>query len=233
MATLNPFSDLDDMISAHRAWSNDFFKQAEKGLPLEALRKVCPEYHLLTAEFPEILAQLVARTSGGTQFHLVSILYSELGGRDESHAHSKLFRRLCEEIGISGASLDDRDNLRVAPKTIAGLRSIYRDAPLTESLGAQYALEYQADNMLQSFRRAFALFDWKKSQESGGMLFFKVHRSDEPRHASAMQQALVRYISTEADLHVAAKGARDCLELFADFWEGLLQVVPNSARVGP
>lgn len=225
---MDSLANLDSMISAHDAWSNKFFDIAEQGLPMEVLRRICPEYLSLTVAFPGILANLVSRTHGGVQFHLVSILYSELGAGTESRTHSQLFRTLCQELGVSNRVDDESPRLASTKTTINGLRKIYQESPLVESMGAQYALEFQADNMLRSFRRAFAIFDRPKARESDGMLFFKVHEMDEPQHTDAMQKALLRCIASEGELNDAKLGALGCLDLLAGFWAGLF----NDVRMG-
>lgn len=229
---MTSFEKLDAMIRAHDAWKNRFFEACDDGLPLEMLRKVCPEYLYLTAAFPGILAHLVSRTCGGAQFHLVSILYSELGSGVEYHAHSRLFRILCEEVGAPDLSSHEVPRLRSTRTTVDGLRGVYRDSPLLESMGAQYALECQADNMLRKFRRAFVLFDRSKAGESEGMTFFKVHETDEPQHTEAMQKALLRCMKSEGQLTEIQKCVQDCLDLLAGFWNGLYKEISRGQPVG-
>lgn len=216
------FSRLDNLISSHEAWSNKFFDRVQHGITLDSLRIVCPEYFQFTAAFPGILSNLVSRTEGGVQFHLVSILYSELGSGTESHAHSRLFRILCEELGAPvSTNGGGRPALPSTVKLIEGMRHIYGKNPIIESLGAQYALEFQADNMLRSFRRAFSILERPRAKAPEGMLFFTVHECDEPQHSDAMQKALLRCIENEAQLSNAARGAENCLDLLAGFWGGL------------
>ncbi|MGF6637043.1 iron-containing redox enzyme family protein [Paraburkholderia sp. MM6662-R1] len=221
---------LNSIINAHDACTNRFFEYIEGGLQLEDLRKICPEYLSFTSAFPGILAGLVSSTRGGVQFYLVSILYSELGSGVESKAHSRLFRTLCEEVGISDVTDDVNIRLPSTKALVHGLHQIYHDGnQVIQGLGAQYALEFQADHMLKEFRKAFAWFDWPGSKGSEGLIFFEVHRSDEPDHSDAMRMALMRYIKEEDQLKEAEKGARKCLDLLAGFWEGLYETVNGGA----
>jgi pyrroloquinoline quinone (PQQ) biosynthesis protein C len=216
------FDGLNAAICAHPAWDNAFFRRAND-VSLAQLRKVVPEYLYFTSRFPAILGQLVARVDGGAQFYLVSILYSELGSGKESEAHANLFRRLCRDIGVAQDKLNGAPRLQGTKDLTEGLYALYRDEPLAQSLGAQYALEFQADHMLKSFRRAFAVVDTGGSGRAPeGMFFFKLHETEEPDHIASMTQIIARYIQDDRDLASVLLGARQCLDLFAEFWSQLL-----------
>ncbi len=217
----NAFESIHEIAHAHGAWSNSFFDRAKRGLTQAQLHLVCPDYWRFTEAFPGILSQLIARVEGGTQFHLVSILFSELGSGVEANAHGNLFRRLCRDIGLRDEEISSAPCRPETKELIEGLRHLYKNAVLPESLGAQYALEYQAQNMLASFKRAFALLDENSQNHVAGMSFFDVHDTEEPGHIAAMKFALIRCMREDADRPKVIGGARQCLNLFAKFWRGL------------
>jgi pyrroloquinoline quinone (PQQ) biosynthesis protein C len=230
---MNEFADLDAMILEHPAWKNQFFETAEK-IGVERLRRIVPEYYFVTDNFPAVLAQLIARVDNGTRFYLAGILYSELGSGIESEGHGNLFRRLCRDIGVADADLARAPLLPETRNLITGLAALYRDSPILASMGGQYALEFQADNMLRSFRRAFHMLE-NASGAAEGMKFFVVHDKEEPEHIQAMRQALVRYARGDGDMQVILTGARRCLDLFGDFWSGMSGAVaswPETPAVG-
>lgn len=223
------FEGLNATICAHPAWDNDFFRNSRQ-LSLEQLRRVVPEYWYFTSQFPKILGQLVARVEGGAQFHLVSILYSELGSSRESESHANLFRRLCRDIGVEQDKLDAAPRLEGTRALTGGLYELYGNAPLAHSLGAQYALEFQADNMLRSFRQAFSAVDSAgPGRPSEGMFFFKIHEKQEPEHIESMTRIMARYIKKDEDIAGVLSGARQCLDLFARFWSDLSAEIAREA----
>jgi len=230
---MNEFANLDAMIQGHSAWKNQFFDMAEK-IGMERLRRIVPEYYFVTDNFPGVLAQLIARVDHGTRFYLTGILYSELGSGIESEGHGNLFRHLCRDIGVADADLSRAPLLPETHNLINGLTTLYRDSPILASMGGQYALEFQADNMLRSFRKAFRMLE-NASGASEGMKFFVVHDKEEPEHIQAMRQALVRYARGNGEMQVILTGARRCLDLFGDFWSGMSRAVaswPETSAVG-
>jgi pyrroloquinoline quinone (PQQ) biosynthesis protein C len=220
---MNDFVDLDAKILAHTAWDNAFFRNAHT-IRLDQLRRVAPEYFFVTDSFPAVLAQLIARVDSGTRFYLASILYSELGSGIESEGHGNLFRRLCGDIGVAEEDLACAPRLQETHSLVTGLTELYRDSPIQSSIGGQYALEFQADNMLRSFRRAFSMLE-NASGLAEGMKFFVVHDTVEPEHVQAMRQALVRYVRGGEDMRLILEGAQRCLDLFGEFWSGMSRAI--------
>lgn len=219
---MNVLSGLDAMIQGHPAWNNPFFDRMKNGLSIGQLRKLCPEYLCFTQGFPGILSALVARADPRVQFYLVGILYSEMGSGVESNAHGNMFRRLCRDVGLREKDMPTSPRLESTRKLIDGLRFLYGESALLNGIGAQYALEFQADNMLRSLRYAFSYLDsGDKSNRSQGMEFFEVHLVEEPGHISSMRHAVIRNQADDSDFVEIFEGAKSCLDLFSQFWRGL------------
>jgi pyrroloquinoline quinone (PQQ) biosynthesis protein C len=105
---------------------------------------------------------------------------------------------------------------------VGKLTRIYENEELSYSLGAQFALETQADNMLIQLGEGFSIFGNSRNIALD-KTFFQVHRTEEPNHFAAMRECIEVYEGVDA-LNVA-KGARSCLDLFAEFWRRLADEV--------
>lgn len=222
------FDDVDELIRSHEAWSNGFFAYAATGPKWTSsdLAAFGWEYFWFTKAFPGILTQLAARVDDDyLRGFLIEIIYSELGKENRQRMHSELYRRLLSD---TPQPPDQGPRLPTTIQLIDGLNELYTSAPLPVALGAQYALERQAENMLQRFHVGFERAGATDFQRE----FFAVHEVDEPDHITAMQGALSRFLNEHQERPAVLAGVRRCLDLFAGFWEGLRRVLPAQPGAG-
>jgi pyrroloquinoline quinone (PQQ) biosynthesis protein C len=143
---------------------------------------------------------------------LVRILYEELGSGDFEKAHFQLFRSVLEKVEAGDIKEERRQRKRETLALVDGLAEIYRDRELFVALGAQYALEFQAENMLNQLHEGFS-----KVIRDGELEFFQVHWTQEVGHIQAMRECLTGAALRE-DEPAVLEGTNACLELFGNFW---------------
>lgn len=220
MAIVN-FKSLRLIIESSPAWKNDTFSRMENGLELQSLRRLSLEYLHFTESFPDILSRLICRVDGELMFWLVQILHSELGNGVEADSHDRLFRRLCLDIGVSKSDLIQGPKLDSTKKFVHSLRELYGKGPLWQAIGAQFALEYQADNMLRKLRDAYQILESDTKAESEGIHFFKVHEDEEPEHVAAMEKLIAKGLGSESQKADIEQGTMACVDEFGRFWSGV------------
>ncbi|MDO9708035.1 iron-containing redox enzyme family protein [Paracraurococcus lichenis] len=233
MTTSLIMSAINEKIARSRAWSNPVFERSRRGpWSCEDARVIGFEYLAFTAAFPKMLSALCARVDDdGMRALLVEILHSELGSGNPENAHARLFVRLlasCLDAQEVTRALAERPQGRL-PSTrdfLRGLQALYAEAPLSRALGAQYALEFQADNMLESLSRGFHAM----RLDERNLEFFRVHEVEEKDHIRLMQIALQRLLHNGEDKEELMQGAQACTGLFSAFWHGIGEAL---ARASP
>lgn len=215
------FTSVTQCIRDSNAWNNAAFVKFESGLDLENLRFISREYLFFTEAFPDILGKLIGRVDGGMKFWLVQIIYSELGTGKEAESHSRLFQRLCGDVGLVKHQLVGGPALASTRKFLKDLASLYEHGDIWRAIGCQYALEFQADNMLRQLRKAYRILDQHNSSRSDGMYFFDIHEKEEPGHIAAMENVIAKGLKTFEDYTLMESGVDDCIRLFAMFWNGV------------
>jgi pyrroloquinoline quinone (PQQ) biosynthesis protein C len=211
------FLRIDETIRRSKAWDNPLFQEFRSpqlrwpGWPIA--RVVGPEYFYVTRTFPKILSILVARVdSEQLRAYLVRILYEELGSGDLKNAHFQLFRSVLEKAGADHIEGKRRQRKRETLALVDGLTKIYRDRELSVALGAQYALEFQAENMLSQLYEGFS-----KVIRDRRLEFFEVHWTQEVGHIQTMRECLTE-AALDEDEAAILEGATECVELFGNFW---------------
>jgi len=179
------------------------------------------EYLAFTSRFPDILSRLVGRVDGALMFWLVQILYSELGSGDETRSHDRLFRQLCFDIGLREEDIIDHVVLESTAQLNRELLKLYDSGALWAAIGAQFALEIQADNMLRELRTAFEVVDYPGHSIRGGIPFFEVHECEEPEHIVAMKCLVAKGLQNGMQRKCMEEGVMRCTQLFGAFWNGV------------
>ena len=148
-----------------------------------------------TRYVPRFLSKAVAQTDDPErQHHLIQIAYDELGGRDKTFIHSKLFLEAIEVIGVkvapcrSGSSI--KEILRVLDKALVGTQSQYG------ILGLLMSFEIIAEENIE------ALFDGLCHEADckeplSESPFFKIHRADETEHIRHSVANFLRFCPTD------------------------------------
>jgi pyrroloquinoline quinone (PQQ) biosynthesis protein C len=148
---------------------------------------------------------------------LVDILHSELGGGNSAGAHARLFANLLTSAGVPCDVLHAGATLTTTKHFLASLKHLYVRSHLLASIGAQYALEFQADHMLRMLGRGFD--QMHLPYES--LEFFRIHEDDEQDHIQCMTIVVNRLLDSNADRSRLHAGARECVRLFSEFWCGI------------
>ena len=112
-------------------------------------------------------------------------------------------------------AIQDKPQYKETRELVDELARIYAREDLPYALGAQFALETQADNMLIQLGTGFSVFErWNQLRLKKN--FFEVHREEEPEHFAAMRKCIEFY--EFQDEKMVRDGSMRCLELLANFW---------------
>lgn len=207
----------DFLIVNSRAYRNSLFSDFDPSqLGVTNFNVICANYRTFTNAFPDILANLVKRVSDNQlRALLVEILHSELGQGEHRRAHSVLFL----DFWKSSPHFRDSAPLRSSEMFVESLRQLFSEEPVLVGLGAQYALEHQAQNMLHQLKRLLLLSSAMNERELDTR-FFEIHEIEEPDHIDLMTIILNRLVD-ERNEPMLLLGAERCCALFGAYWDSI------------
>lgn len=224
------FKEVEERIKSHPAVNNDFFQRA-KSQPWtqKELCSFASEYYAWVRLFPRMLATLIGQTTDYELLaYLSSILSSELGYGRPDYAHYHLLEDALKRVGVKRECLSSGPKEQFTKKFLAELSGLYesKGSEYQIALGAQYALEVQADKMLRQLGDGFRDL---LSCNVGDIAYFQVHLNDEPEHARAMRHAVESILLKGEEPQKIHDGISRCLNLIADFWSGCAELVDKSS----
>lgn len=227
-------------IKSHKALNNGFYTEwMTKQWPIEYIALFARNYWEFSWNFPKVLAELIIHTTdNASRLEYTKILYSELGYGQKDKIHSHLFEEfltnLSEKMGRPHyLSLENLQKnfplLQTTTQLIEGEKKLYSEN-LAVGAGAQLALECQAYLMIsQLYEGARNYMNlWSNiSSFHESCEFFYIHiGSAEKDHREQALTAIHSIIKYDPQLtQQAIYGFNKHLELFANFWDGLLLAI--------
>lgn len=225
-------------------WTNYFMNEAQKlnvfaniKATIESKRSrlaaetMANAWYDFSCYVPVFITKAVAQTDDPErQHHLIQIAYDELGGRDKSLIHSKLFLDAIAGIGISvsarpsGASV--KDVLRVLDQILVGTKGQYG------IVGLLLSFEIIAQENIETVYDCLSYNDASRESLSATP-FFKIHRADETEHIRHSIANFLRFCKTEAQREEFRKSFDDGLYFWHRFWDQCARMINVAASLSP
>jgi pyrroloquinoline quinone (PQQ) biosynthesis protein C len=221
-------------IRLSRATNNKFFQLSTSGWSTADVAMFGPQYLYVTREFPSILSKLAGRVPDHRMLALLAdVLSSELG-RTREPTHAKLFEDLLRAAGLK-LFMEEMQAKEYTKEFLTRMTEVYVDNLLPVSLGAQFALEAQAKNMLVGLRAGFLSMGLSKK----AMDFFAIHLdadnssdSEEDIHIQLMEELISDFLVEARSVDGLPQaiegielGVNECLAMWEGFWEAAAQDV--------
>jgi pyrroloquinoline-quinone synthase len=216
---------LDQIIECEPAFSRGFLHESPPW-SLAQVKIVAPDYFAFVRHFPRCLARLIGNVDDEpSRIYLTSILHEELGEGNPERVHHRLFSNLLTNLGLSLEDIDSQTN-RETERHRNELERLYGHNDILVALGAQYALEKQAQRMLGGVRRGFSHVLVREEE------YFTVHERQEPEHHQRMMECLNSHIGSRKDLDRVIAGARQLMDSLNGFWQGIEKNLSRTAHQG-
>jgi pyrroloquinoline quinone (PQQ) biosynthesis protein C len=163
---------------------------------------------------------------------LAKVLVDEYGEGSEGHDHSTLYLRY---LFAAGATPDEIENTVLHPSTVAFVErhiELTTREPFLVGLGAigpghEWSIPRMFDAIVPGLRRA--------GFEEKDIHYFWLHQEQDEDHGAWLEEAMVRYATTDENRRLIRQGALESLEARERFWTGVQSEVvrwrqPNSAK---
>jgi len=190
---------------------------------LIAAETMARAWYDFTRFVPVFLTKAVAQTDDPErQHHLIQIAYDELGGRDKTRIHSKLFLDAISEIGVrvvpgsTGSSI--REILRVLDRTLAGTQSQYG------IVGLLLSFEIIAEENIETLFQTLC-HDDECEKTLSASLFFKIHRADESEHIRHSVANFLRFCQTDAQRSEFMVSFDEGIDFWQRFWDQCARMI--------
>lgn len=211
---------LDGAIEGHPAFHPQFLRDAtESPWTAATAAVIIPEYKAFIRCFPGCLARLVGLVEDDeSRAFLGSILHEELGAGEHDRMHHRLFEHAVRASALLPGDVVSRKEIFPATlNLVAEMRHLYGHNDILVALGAQYALEKQALDMIRGVADGFSHVLDRNAE------YFELHLRQEPEHHEKMKQCLLRYLLGKDDVNRAISGAVALLEALSAYWSSLAE----------
>ncbi len=221
-------------IETHPAVNHLFLNRLATGMfSREDYRVFAENHYPLVCVFCGYLERLQVRAPDSeSKLWLAKVLVDEYGEGSEGKDHSTLYAQF---LGASGGEAAARQRIRVPDPARAfieeHLRIVNRE-PFLVGLGAvgpghEWAIPKMFDAVIPGLRRA--------GYDEEEILYFTLHVEQDKDHGSWLEEAIVRYATTEEARGQIRRGALLSLEARRRFWDGVQRAVmrwrqPRSVR---
>lgn len=186
--------------------------------------RVFGENHFpLVCVFTSYLERLLVRApTSDAKLWLAKVLVDEYGEGSEGEDHATLYGHFLRSCG---SRVPDEKHTKVPPPAHAFIREhrrIVNDEPFLVGLGAvgpghEWAIPKMFDSVIPGLRRAgFAPEE---------IAYFTLHVEQDVDHGAWLEEALLRFGSTDAARTFIRRGALLSLDARAKFWSGVQRAV--------
>lgn len=179
---------------------------------------------------PVFITKAVAQTDDPErQHHLIQIAYDELGGRDKSLIHSKLFLDAISGININVKGQSPagsvKEVLSVLDRIMVGTKSQFG------IVGLLLSFEIIAQENIETVYECLC-YNEASREILSATPFFKIHRADETEHIRHSIANFLRFCKTDTQREEFRKSFDDGLYFWNRFWDQcarLINVATSSA----
>lgn len=213
---------LDEAIARWELSAMPGLQRVRRGdVTMETARQFAREYYPVCIEFPIFLALCISRVyDQSARALLVENLYEEHGELDLTKAHPVLFKRFVEAVGLDPNIVDRARKGSIAERLIG---------PYTENCSS--VREHIALSYLYSFEKHFSAanaaiaegFRIARIAPDESLVFFDVHAVHDVKHASQLQEALLRITCTEQHWREVCDAAEESAETLYNFFAAVFQ----------
>lgn len=217
-------------------WTKHFISEAQKRnvfanikatlagkRSLIAAETMATAWYDFTRFVPVFLTKAVAQTEDPErQHHLIQIAYDELGGRDKTRIHSKLFLEAIQEVGVkivpgsSGSSI--REILKVLDRTLVGTQGQYG------IVGLLMSFEIIAEENIETLFKGVCYND-ECDKTLSASLFFKIHRADETEHIRHSVANFLRFCQTKTQREEFKQSFDEGIDFWHRFWDQCARLI--------
>lgn len=221
-------------IEEHPAVNHLFLNRcATSPFAREDYRVFGENHYPLVCVFTSYLERLLVRApTSDAKLWLAKVLVDEYGEGSHGEDHATLYGQFLRSCG---STVPDQPHLKVPAPALAFItehRRIVNEEPFLVGLGAvgpghEWAIPKMFDAVIPGLRRAGFT-----SEEIG---YFTLHVEQDVDHGAWLEEALVRFGSTEEARQQIRRGAMLSLDARARFWSGVQRAVvqwrqPRSIR---
>ncbi len=226
--------DLRTEIETHPGVNHLFLQRlATSPFSREDYRVFAENHYPLVCVFCSYLERLLVRAPDSeSKLWLAKVLVDEYGEGSEGHDHSTLYGMF---LNASGGKWESRLDLKVpapAHDFIETHRRIMNKEPFLVGLGAvgsghEWAIPRMFESVIPGLRRA--------GYDEEEIHYFTLHVGQDVDHGTWLEEALVRYATTDEARAQIRAGALMSLEARRRFWDGVQRAVmqwrqPRSVR---
>jgi pyrroloquinoline-quinone synthase len=212
--------DVESWVLGHRAVEHPFLNdyRINGGSP-ETDRLIFSECYYYFRHLPFYIPGIVLKTRD--ERILREVLLTTLDEVMDDPTHSALYLQFMAGIGLDRAALAAYAPL---PTTIAmeqGVRGLYVDDPLVESLGALFADESMSAVMVSKLNDGLAV----SGRDEATRYFWILHVTAEVGHSNSIYNAIAPQLETAVDRQAFLAGAERFLALLEAYWDGIAALV--------
>jgi pyrroloquinoline quinone (PQQ) biosynthesis protein C len=216
--------ELRKEIEAHPAVNHLFLNRcATSPFSREDYRVFGENHFALVCVFTSYLERLLVRAeTSDAKLWLAKVLVDEYGEGSEGEDHATLYARFLRACGSTMP--DEKDGKVPAPALgfIREHRRIVEREPFLVGLGAvgpghEWAIPKMFDAVIPGLRRAGFTGD--------EMMYFTLHVAQDVDHGAWLEEALVRFGSSDEARRLIRRGALLSLDARGRFWSGVQRAV--------
>jgi pyrroloquinoline-quinone synthase len=215
-------------VERHPAVAHPFLRRfAKGGLARWQIWGYASQHYQLVGSFTAYLEAITARTPDPEVRRLLRDILDDEYMRPQAfdRSHPALYRRFMRGVGFEEGAWD---RVPVLPATRAFIAT-HLDMTFRswlEALGAigpghEWAIPRMFPSLVQGIERSVAV-------RAEALEYFRLHIDLDVEHGRALEAALLRWATTDANQEELRRGARRSLDARAAFWSALAeQLFPN------
>ena len=228
MSTTHPttIDELLEELASHPVNTNQFFIDfRDQFLLSNQLFTFITQYHFFCYRFVKVLEGLLYHTpleELEMRVELTKTLYSELGGGSVHHAHIRHLERFAQSAGVDQHHFLHTQPIPEVQGYLDILHQLFTQSGYLQALGAELAVEITAVSEFEYFLPGLQKYSQFSQKD---LLFFSMHLEEEVSHGNWLVNAVKKTARSQNDLETIAQGARQTVEAWHAFWQGMHRAV--------